>query len=161
MLYQWIIYYKYNRGTIVFITDGHVFFCLVYDQQVPCIKIFKITQHVNTSSYNDSLKLNMNNNKQMLLGNVYKSKTNNFNEDFCLALVAANIPWFKLQIPKFKKFKDFLQKYTNQHIWNGNLLRKSYLEPRYIKTIENTKEKEGDLCIFSVVDETTNVNDSL
>jgi len=90
----------------------------------------------------------------MLLGNVYKSKTNNLNEDLCLCLVAANIPWFKLQVPQFR---DFLKKYTNQHIPDDSLLRKSYLEPCYNKTIENIKEKVGDSYIFLIVDETTDI----
>lgn len=91
----------------------------------------------------------------MLLGNVYKSKNNNFNEDLCLCLVAANIPWFKLQVPQFR---DFLQKYTNQHVPDESLLRKSYLEPCYNKTIENIREKVGDSYIFLIVDETTDIN---
>ncbi|KAF0701519.1 DUF659 domain-containing protein [Aphis craccivora] len=153
LINQWIE--PYNKDTIVFTTDGNVVYCQVCNRQVPCNKKFQITQHVHTSFHSDSLKRSINNKKQMLLGNVYKSKTNNFNEDLCLSLVAANIPWFKLQVPQFR---DFLQKYTNQHIPDESLLRKSYLESCYNKTIENIREKVGDSYIFLIVDETTDIN---
>lgn len=84
----------YNRDPIVFISDENVVYCQVCNRQVPCNTKFQIIQHLHTSFYTGSLKGRLNNKKQMLLGNVYKSKTNNFNEDLCLSLVAANIPLF-------------------------------------------------------------------
>jgi hypothetical protein len=90
LLNQWIK--LYNRDTIVFTTDENVVYCQVFNCQVPCSKKFQIT-HVYTSFLTDSLKRSLKNKKQMLLENVYKSKTNNFNEDLCLSLIATNIPY--------------------------------------------------------------------
>ncbi|VVC34838.1 Ribonuclease H-like domain [Cinara cedri] len=80
---------------------------------VRCNKKFQITQHVTTEFHLKCLKKSSNNSKQMLLGDETKPKTSSFNEDLCLSLVAANIPWFKLQNPVFR---DFLQNYTKKHI---------------------------------------------
>jgi hypothetical protein len=89
LINQWIE--PYNIDTIVFKTDEIVVYCQVCNRQVPRNKKFQITQHTHTSFHTDSLKRSLNNKKQMILGNVYKPKTNNFNEDLCLSLVAANM----------------------------------------------------------------------
>jgi hypothetical protein len=44
-------------------------------------------------------------------------------------MVAANIPWYKLENPIFK---SFLGKYTNFTIPTESTLRKNYLLPSYI-----------------------------
>lgn len=147
----------YNRDRTVFTTSGLVIYCQVCDRQVRCNKKFQITQHVTTEFHLKCLKKSSNNSKQMLLGDETKPKTSSFNEDLCLSLVAANIPWFKLQNPVFR---DFLQNYTKKHIPDESTLRKSFLHPCYVKTIEKIREKIGDSYIYVVVDETTDINGS-
>ncbi|KAL4112236.1 hypothetical protein QTP88_016061 [Uroleucon formosanum] len=120
---------SYNRDKTVFTTSGLVIYCQVCDRQVRCNKKFQITQHVTTEFHLKCLKKSSNNSKQMLMGDEIKPKTSSFNEDLCLSLIAANIPWFKLQNPVFH---DFLQNYTRKHISDESTLRKSFLHPCYL-----------------------------
>lgn len=61
---------------------------------------------------------------QTLLTNI-KSTPNNFNIDLCQALLAAGIPWNKLEC---EEFRNFLNQYCiNQNIPNESTLRKNYL----------------------------------
>ncbi|KAL4092191.1 hypothetical protein QTP88_026733 [Uroleucon formosanum] len=143
----------YNRDKTVFTTSGLVIYCQVCDRQVRCNKKFQITQHVTTEFHLKCLKKSSNNSEQMLMGDEIKPKTSSFNEDLCLSLIAANISWFKLQN---LVFHDFLQNYTKKHIPNESTLRKSFLHPCYVSTIE----KIGDSYIYLVVDETTDINGS-
>lgn len=153
---QWVE--PYNRDKTVFTTSGLVIYCQVCDRQVRCNKKFQITQHVSTEFHLKCLKKSSNNTtKQMLLGDEAKPKTSSFNKDLCLSLVAANIPWLKLQNPLFR---NFLQTYTKKHIPDESTLRKSFLHPCYVKTIEKIREQIGDSYIYLVVDETTDINGS-
>lgn len=72
----------------------------------------------------------------MLLRHETKPKTSSFNEDLCLSLIEANRPWFKLQNPRFR---EFLQNYTKKHILDESTLRKSFLHPCYVRTIEKIR----------------------
>nr|CAD7438991.1 unnamed protein product [Timema bartmani] len=67
-------------------------------------------------------------------------------------MVAANIPWTKLNNPILK---GFLTKYTNRQIPDESTLRKNYLHPQYFSTIEKMKEDIGDSYFWASVDETT------
>lgn len=127
---QWVE--PYNRDKTVFTISGLVVYCQVCDRQVRCNKKFQITQHVSTEFHLKCLKKSSNNSKQMLLGDETKPKTSSFNEDLCMSLIAANIPWFKLQNPHFR---DFLQNYTKKHIPDESTLRKSFLHPCYVKNV--------------------------
>lgn len=51
-----------------------------------------------------------------------EKNVNDFNKHLCLALVAVNIPWYKLQV---SQFHSFLGKYTGRH--DETVLRKNYL----------------------------------
>jgi len=62
---------------------------------------------------------------------------NIFNEDLCSALIVDNIPWNKLQIPKFK---NFLEKYSGKNIPDESTLRKHYLDPCYKNVIIAIRE---------------------
>nr|CAD7406682.1 unnamed protein product [Timema poppensis] len=67
-------------------------------------------------------------------------------------MVAANIPWTRLNNPILK---GFLTKYTNKQIPDESTLRKKYLHPQYLSTIEKIKENIGDSYFWASVDETT------
>jgi hypothetical protein len=56
-------------------------------------------------------------------------------------MVFANIPWFKLQMPKFW---SFLEKYCKQHIPDQSTLWKHYLPICYEDTLENIRGNTGD-----------------
>jgi hypothetical protein len=74
-------------------------------------------------------------------------------------MIAANIPWYKLQVPKFKYF---LKKYTNKHIPDESTLRKNYLQHSYITTSTTSKQlsilENKDSFIWIIVNETTDIN---
>nr|CAD7434727.1 unnamed protein product [Timema monikensis] len=67
-------------------------------------------------------------------------------------MVAANIPWTKLNNPILK---GFLTKYTNKQIPDESTLRKNYLHPQYLSTIEKIKENIGASYFWTSVYETT------
>jgi hypothetical protein len=56
------------------------------------------------------------------------AEKNTFALDLCSALVAANIPWAKLDCPQFK---GFLEKYCDKHIPDRTTLSKTYLPKCY------------------------------
>ncbi|KAF0713396.1 DUF659 domain-containing protein [Aphis craccivora] len=78
--------------------------------------------------------------KQALLS-VPNKPESNFYEDLCTSMIAANIPWYKLQ-----------------HIPDESTLRKNYLQPCYIQAIEHIRKSLEDSFIWIVVDETTDIN---
>jgi hypothetical protein len=62
---------------------------------------------------------------------------NEFFKDMCNWMVSANIPWFKLQMPKFW---SLLEKYCTQHIPDQSTLRKHYLSIYYEETSQRVAE---------------------
>jgi hypothetical protein len=86
---------------------------------------------------------------------ISKKNVNAFYEDLCLSLVAANIPWYKLQNPQFR---EFLEKYTSKHIPDESLLRKNYLSHCYNMNLFNIKNELSDNNIWFAVDETADIN---
>lgn len=122
LLKQWIALCN-KTDQIIFTTDGVVVFCQLCNKQIVCNKKFQLQQHIDTILHKNGLNRRVNeNNKQLFLLDAKPKTGNIFNEDLCLTLVAANIPWNKLQIPQFK---DFLVKYTGQHIPDESTLRKN------------------------------------
>jgi hypothetical protein len=135
---QWIS--SYNQQTI-FTTDGATIFCLVCDRNIPCTKTSQVTQHVHTAVHKNGLKRKLNtSSKQLFLSEdtPNKNNLNNFNKYLCLALVVANIPWYKMQVTQFRKF---LKKYTGKHIPDESALLKNYLEPCYHSTLTKIKNE--------------------
>lgn len=129
LLKNWIAFYNKTDHTI-FTTDGSVVFCQLCDKKIVCTKKFQLQQHVDTALHGSAVKRRANENKKQLFVLDAKSKSGNiFNEDLCSALIQANIPWNKLQIPEFK---NFLEKYTGKHIPDESTLRKNYLGPCYV-----------------------------
>jgi hypothetical protein len=50
---------------------------------------------------------------------------NEFFKDLCNAVVAADIPWYKLQVPKFC---SFFEKYCKRPVPDNSTLCKNYLD---------------------------------
>jgi hypothetical protein len=67
-------------------------------------------------------------------------------------MVAAYIPWYKLQVPKFR---SFFEKHCKRQDPDESKLRKKYLDACYQETIVNIREEIGDSYIWVAVDETT------
>lgn len=66
--------------------------------------------------------------------------------------MAANIPWRCLNNDTFR---NFLKKYTVQHIPHESTLRKGYLDDCYDSAIQVIRSDIGDNFIWISVDETT------
>jgi len=147
-----------NNQQTIFTTDGATIFCQVCDKNIPCTKKSQVTQHVHTNVNINGLKRKLNtSSKQLFLSEATPNENNlnYFNKDLCLALVAANIPWYKMQVPPFR---TFLEKYTGKHIPDESALRKNYLEPCYYNTLTKIKNEIGENNIWIAVDETTDTN---
>jgi len=119
------------------------------------LKKSQLVQHVETNVHQNGIKRKSNLSKQVFFSEATTSKVNTFNQDLCLSLVAANIPWKKLQNTEFRQF---LEKYTKKHIPDESTLRKTYLRPCYQNVISQIKNEVGDSYIWISVDETTDIN---
>jgi hypothetical protein len=69
-------------------------------------------------------------------------------------MVAADIPWYKPQVPKFH---SFFEKYCKRQVPDESILRKNYLHVCYQETIVNIWKDIGDSYIWVAVDKTTDV----
>jgi hypothetical protein len=65
----------------------------------------------------------------------------NFFKDLCNAKVAADIPWYKLQV---LKFRSFFEKHCKRQVPDESALRKNYLHACYQEMIVNIQEGIGD-----------------
>lgn len=77
-----------------------------------------------------------------------------FNDALCSAMIAADIPLWKLQN---HEFKTFLEKYTQNIIPDESTFRKNYVQKVYEKTMASIREAIGDHSIWISIDETTDV----
>lgn len=93
--------------------------------------------------------------RQVLLTQATSSRQEDrFSEDLCLALICADIPFFKLTN---SVFNEFLSNYTNRKILDESTLRKNYLEICYQNTLKKLVEHMRHEYVYLVVDETTDV----
>jgi hypothetical protein len=83
-------------------------FCRACSKTILCTKKSHLVQHEKTSLHQERLKSKS---RQMLISEPRNTaEKNTFALDLCSALVAANIPWAKLDCPQFKVF---LEKYCD------------------------------------------------
>jgi len=143
---EWVSCFK------CFATDGKVVFCSVCNKQVTATRKFLLEQHVKSAMHvNRSKKAKPLNQKLLTNLNFEDATQKVFCQDLCEAMVAANIPWNKLEIPKFK---SFLEKYMNRQIPSESTIRKGYLHGTYQKTIQKIRENIDEEYIWFAVDET-------
>jgi hypothetical protein len=74
---------------------------------------------------------------------------NEFVKDLCNAMAATDIPWYKLQVPKFR---PFFEKYCKRQVPDETTLLKDYLHACYQETIVNIRKES---YLLAAVDETT------
>lgn len=105
-----------------FTTDGDVVLCQACNNQIGCSMISQLEQHVRSALHAKNKGLQTSK-KQVLLSQMQQSSNvrSEFFHDMCNAMVAANIPWYKLQVPKYRAF---LEKYCGRQIPNDSTLRK-------------------------------------
>ena len=90
--------------------------------------------------------------EDMLLAKPKESKSTMLGRELCQAMLAANIPWKKLQN---KKMRDFLETHLGISILNEATLRKLHLGFCYDEVIDQIREKLTGSSIFLSVDEST------
>ncbi len=83
-----------------------------------------------------------------------KLKSFDLNKKLCQALLAANIPWCKLEIPMFRQF---LEEQCAISIPDESTLIKSYLDTRYKDVLLKIKSNVQGQPIWIAVDETNDV----
>ncbi|KAE9521523.1 hypothetical protein AGLY_018079 [Aphis glycines] len=141
-------------GDEVFSIGASILFCKLCECKVNSDKKFNVTQHLKTDKHLKAIKREQNKieKKQQLLTNIPQKCT--FNIDLCKTLISANIPLNKLSIVKFRQF---LEKYTKNHIPDESTLRKLYVDDIYKETIEKIRSQVANNRIWVSIDETTDV----
>jgi hypothetical protein len=120
---------------------------------VPCSKKSHIVQHERTIQHQSNLsKPNQRAKQFSLTENIPASRHDVFSLDLCEAMLAANLPWYKLQCPKFK---EFLAKYCNRSIPDESTIRKQYLPICYNNILTQIRSDIGQCSVWIAVDETT------
>ena len=84
-----------------FTTDGAVVLCQACNKKITCSMKSQLEQHVRSALHTRNKALQTSK-KQVLLSQMQPSSSarNEFFYDICTAMVAANILWYKLQVPK-------------------------------------------------------------
>lgn len=75
--------------------------------------------------------------------------------ELCKAMLAADIPFWKLENSEFVKF---LQKYTGRDVPHESTLRKGYLSTRYDETVTKIREHLKDSYVWISIEETADCN---
>lgn len=142
----------YPAGTFTY--DGVVLYCQNCEKAVSCEKKFQIQQaNSNRHIAGKSCKP-----RQQLLMQSFASTSNNaknnFSSDLCEALMASNIPIYKVNNPAFKAF---LQKYCGKehNVPDESTLRKLYVPTIYETVLKNIQNDIGDELLWISTDETT------
>ena len=111
-----------------FTTDGKVVLCPVCDKKVDCTMKSQLEQHTRSAVHNKNKQLRSAK-KQILLTQMQTdSPRSEFYKELCEAMVAANIPWNKLQVPKYRAFPE---KYCGRQVPDESTLRKGYIHSCY------------------------------
>jgi len=148
--------YVQQYGESIFSTDGSVLFCKICEVKVAAEKKFTVTQHVSREKHLRALEIQKNRKSevvQTLISTV--PKNNAFTTDLCTAMVSANIPLSKL---KNENFRNFLSKYTGQHIPDESTVRKNYVSNTYNNTINSIRTYVENKKLWVSIDETTDVD---
>ncbi|KAJ4443662.1 hypothetical protein ANN_05337 [Periplaneta americana] len=133
-------------GSDVFSTDGEVITCNMCKSEIKATKKSALQQHCNTAKHKQSVK-------QMTKAS-YTFPNKIFCRDLCNMMVRADIPFKKLNNPYFR---EFLEKYTTQHIPSESSIRKNYFPLCYEDVVNKIRENVGDNKIFVSNDEATDV----
>lgn len=134
-------------------TDGKVVVCQVCDKKVGCSMKSQLEQHIKTALHQKNKELQCPK-KQVLLTQMQPASENisEFFKDLSRAFIAADIPWYRLQVPELS---SFLEKYCKRKIPDESTLRKKYLDVCYEDAIRRIRDEVGVSHIWLAVDETT------
>ncbi|XP_050530617.1 uncharacterized protein LOC126899610 [Daktulosphaira vitifoliae] len=144
-------------GENIFSSDGKILFCKFCEVKVSATKRFLVTQHLKTAKHehavNQRKRRKQSTSQSLLTENT--NKKSDFNSDLADALLPANIPLYKVNNLKFKKF---LEKYTFKNIPNESTLRKNYVDSIYKNTLSKIQAEVFNRKIWVSIDETTDVD---
>lgn len=142
-----------DLGTDCLSIEGGSIFCQVCQKSVNASKKFQVSQHLSTNSHGRNyLRFKKKPEIQTFLTNDSKRPHDTFNEELCEAILAAGIPWNKVNNPVFKAF---IEKYCKRNVPEESTLRKRYLEICYQKSLQKIRDEIGNNFIWISVDETT------
>lgn len=131
----WII------GKTNYTVDDDGLFCKVCDKILNCEKQFHVVQHEASEKHRKNSEKSVKQTQRVL----EFSGNDSFSMDLCNALIlAANIPWAKLDCPEFK---SFLEKYCKKVVPNRTTLSKNYLPKCYDDTIKSKVTKDTTLPV--------------
>lgn len=135
-------------------TDGRVLFCKACEKNVGSDKRFQVVQHINTAKHKECVNKKRANKEaiQKQLVECLESKVSQFSSDLCEAFLAADIPLWKISNPVLK---NFLGKYTQQHVPDESTLRKAYVSRCYGTVISKIQEKLENQFVWLSIDEST------
>ncbi|XP_003737959.1 uncharacterized protein LOC100902100 [Galendromus occidentalis] len=149
------LYVRYFGGDIL-TTDGSVLFCKICEKNINGDKKYFVRQHINSASHTKRTTRDDDASKKQvsLLPNFVTrpQKGSEFNMDLCETLVKADIPFYKIQNPCFRRF---IEKWSKQYFPHESALRKTYLKEVYDGTIRMIRASIGEGKIWVSVDETT------
>ena len=136
-------------------TDNIILFCKACEKKVGSEKRFQVLQHINTSKHKELVikkRETENKPKQKQLAECLGSRLTQFSSDLCEVFIACDIPLFKLNNPTLR---NFLQKYTNEHVPDESTLRETYVSQCYKRVISNIQNTLRNQFVWISVDETT------
>ena len=139
---------------------GKNVFCKACEKTIGAGQKSLITQHHKASSHvkNMSLKKKRNATQSQLEdalagpSSAKKSRANELGKELCEAMLSANIPFSKLDNPRYR---DFLEKRIGMAMPDESTLRKTYLPECFEDAIEVIRTSLADCPIWIGVDETT------
>nr|CAD2176152.1 unnamed protein product [Meloidogyne enterolobii] len=145
-LREWIS--KFPDG--IYTTDGKIIFCQPCNQQISCSQYAQLKQHSASSKHKINTE-QQRKSKQQFLAEAFPntSDADSFVEELCDSLIAANIPFLKINNPSLN---HFLTKYCKRNIPDESTLRKNYLEICYKRTISRIKQKLGTGYVWCSVE---------
>lgn len=133
-------------GGNIFSSEGEIITCNICKVTLRATKKWQLERHCNSRHHREYIQENP---------STWDANSNaTFCSDLCAMMIGANIPFKKLDNPHFR---DFLRKYTKQHIPSESTLRKNYFPPLYQDVVNKIRKEVGDNKIYVSMDETTDV----
>ncbi|XP_003744201.1 uncharacterized protein LOC100902024 [Galendromus occidentalis] len=141
-------------GEDVFSCNETAVICKACSKPFPGARRFNLSQHIGTSSHQKALERLRKRQEEeaRLQAATCMSDVAPFPLDLCRALLAADIPVYKLENPTLK---NFLETYTTRIIPNESTLRKFYVHEIYEQKMAEIRESIGESAIWISIDETT------
>ena len=132
-------------------TGSHVLYCQCCLSVVSFDRKCHVDQHLRSKNHESKAKGF--HGRQISVQNLFDGNQTEFNMDLTEFLVHMNIPFDRISRPEAKRFFD---KYLNKYkLPEESTLRKGYLKPLYLKTIEKIREEIKDNYIWIQTDEST------